>query len=113
MTRSGAPDDLRAIAKTHADVIASGDTQIDFAAAFGELATRGHRLALLEGGPSINNVLFGLGLVDELNLSVAPAVVGGDPLRILKGAPLDGGRPLLLDQVIEHDSYLFLRYLSA
>ena len=111
ITTPQAPEDRLAAAREHADVIATGSQEIDFAAAFEALYERGHRLVLLEGGPSINNTLFGLGLIDELNLSVAPTLVGGDPLRIIKGDPLEGGRSLVLDQVLQDGDDLFLRYL--
>jgi riboflavin biosynthesis pyrimidine reductase len=98
-------------ARENADVIALGGEVIDFAAALGALRGRGHELALLEGGPSINNILYGLDLIDELNLTFAPTLLGGDPIRILRGAALPEAQGLKLQQVLEQDSYLFLRYV--
>ena len=100
-------------ARAHADVIALGGRRPDLRAALGELRRRGHRLALLEGGPSMNRVFFAEGFVDELNLSLAPALVAGDPIRIITGEPFDGPLALTLDQVVQDESYLFLRYLRA
>jgi len=113
ITREDAPEESLRAASEHSDVIAAGTGQIDFPVAFAALRERGHRLALLEGGPSINNVLFGLGLIDELNLSLAPALVGGNPLRIIAGDAFDDAPSLALDQVAEKDDYLFLRYRAT
>jgi riboflavin biosynthesis pyrimidine reductase len=100
-------------ARESADVIATGDARVDLTAALAELRDRGHELALLEGGPSVNRILYGLDLVDELDLTLAPALIGGDPVRILQGAALEEAHRLELRQVLEHDSYLFLRYMRA
>jgi riboflavin-specific deaminase-like protein len=70
----------------------------------------GVRSILCEGGPSLNESLIREGLVDELFLSVAPKLAGGEPLTMLTGDPL--GEPLTLELVtlLEHDGHLFARY---
>jgi riboflavin-specific deaminase-like protein len=74
----------------------------------------GIRTLLCEGGPHLNAQLLAEGLVDELFLSLSPMLVGGDltseALRILSGPELDPPVALDLVSVMEHDSYLFLRY---
>ncbi len=69
---------------------------------------------LCEGGPHLNTQLLSAGLVDELFLSLAPKLVGGDAsgeaLRILAGADLSPIPELHLLGVHEHESHLFLRY---
>ncbi|MDH3725291.1 MAG: pyrimidine reductase family protein [Thermoleophilia bacterium] len=111
ITTPEADEERLAQARKHADVIALGGRRIDFAAALGQLRARGHEVALLEGGPSINGILYGLDLIDELNLTIAPSLVGGDPIGILRGVALPERRGLRLLQVLEQDSYLFLRYV--
>ena len=73
-------------------------------------AEHGVRCILCEGGPTLNAPLFAAGVVDELFLSIAPALVGGrDPLTIIEGElPAPIGLELL--QIVEHDSTLLLRY---
>ena len=70
----------------------------------------GVRSVLCEGGPTINGPLFASGAVDELFLTISPALLGGhDPLTILEGT-LPAAIPLELAQVLEHDATLLLRY---
>jgi len=96
---------------------AARDGQLDLPAALTELRARFDvRTLLCEGGPHLNAQLLGAGLVDELFLSLAPLLAGGDPiaggeaLRILAGPELSPPVALDLLGVLEHDSSLFLRY---
>ncbi|HEV3095287.1 MAG TPA: dihydrofolate reductase family protein [Solirubrobacteraceae bacterium] len=61
---------------------AAGGGQLDLAAAMRELRGRfGVRTLLCEGGPHLNAHLLATGLVDELFLSLAPTLAGGDAVR--------------------------------
>jgi riboflavin biosynthesis pyrimidine reductase len=95
-------------------VRAARDGRLDLAAALEEVAARGVRTVLCEGGPHLNGQLLQAGLVDELFLSLSPLLAGGDPtgeaLRILAGVDLDPPVTLELLDVLESESYLFLRY---
>ena len=51
------------------------------------------------------------GVVDELDLSIAPALVGGET-RLLDGRLGDVVRPRLV-QLLEEDGVLFTRYTVA
>ena len=84
---------------------------LDPAAAVADLRERhGVTCVLSEGGPTLNAPLFAAGVVDELFLTISPALVGGlDPLTILEGE-LDAAVALELLQVLEHDGTLLLRY---
>jgi riboflavin-specific deaminase-like protein len=93
------------------------DGRLDLPAAFAELRERfGIESLLCEGGPHLNSQLLGAALVDELLLSFAPTLGGGEeadgqaPLRILAGPELDPPIALELLGVLESDSELFLRY---
>ena len=75
----------------------------------------GVEILLCEGGPHLSGQLFAAGLVDELFLSVSPALAGGEAassgdLRILAGPELDPMPELQLLGALECDSHLFLRY---
>src|SRR5262249_32779325 len=50
---------------------------------------RGARSVLAEGGPSLNAQLAGAGLLDEVCLTLSPAIVGGDGKRIVTGPAID------------------------
>jgi riboflavin biosynthesis pyrimidine reductase len=97
-------------------VRAERDGLLDLPAALRALRERfGVRSLLCEGGPHLNAHLLGGGLVDELFLSVAPKVAGGDvasgeALRIVSGPALEHAVELKLLAALESDSYLFLRY---
>ncbi len=96
-------------------VRAANDGVLDLPAAMRELRGRlGVRTVLCEGGPHLNSHLLAAGLVDELFLTLAPKLAGGDAaseaLRILGGPELQPPVALELLTASEHDSYLFLRY---
>lgn len=72
------------------------------------------RTLLCEGGPHLNVQLLRAGLVDELFLSLAPTLTGGDEagqsLRILAGGELDPPVEMELAGALESGGHLFLRY---
>lgn len=63
----------------------------------------------LEGGARLNAAMLDADVVDEVNLTVTPAAVGGAGPRLADGAP-DMDRRFALAQVCEDDGFLFLRY---
>ena len=75
--------------------------------ATGEL---GARVVQAEGGPSLNGALLAADLVDEVNLTVAPLLAGGDGPRLTTGAP-DRLLRMRLAHVLEDDGFLFTRYV--
>jgi len=88
-------------------VLVCGDDDVDLALALDRLAALGHEHVLCEGGPTLFRDALAAGVVDELDLSIAPALVGDDH-RLLYGLPA----PVRLDlrQVVEEDGVLFTRY---
>ncbi len=72
---------------------------------------------LIEGGPTFNHALISAGLVDELFLTMAPKLLGGEKpetLNILEGSPLipnteNAEQPELISLHLS-GSELFLRY---
>ena len=70
-------------------VVVAGSDHVDLAAALGELAGRGLRHVLCEGGPTLLSSALAAGVVDELALSLAPTIVGGSGTRVTAG-PLLG-----------------------
>ncbi|MGH2894099.1 MAG: RibD family protein [Solirubrobacteraceae bacterium] len=68
---------------------------------------------LCEGGPSLFSALLVDDLVDELFLTVAPKLVGGDSVSVTTGRPLDELADLRLIHALEQDATLFLRYACA
>jgi riboflavin-specific deaminase-like protein len=76
-------------------------------------ADHGVRSLLCEGGPNLFSALVTDGLVDELFLTLAPKLVGGDEMGITTGRPLDELADLRLVSALEEDGTLFLRYAYA
>jgi riboflavin-specific deaminase-like protein len=72
----------------------------------------GVRALLCEGGPGLHNQLEGAGLVDDLFLTIAPKLAGGEGPRIIEG-DLPGIEPLELAWLLEEEGELFARYRPA
>jgi riboflavin biosynthesis pyrimidine reductase len=67
------------------------------------------RALLCEGGPGLHAELEGGGAVDDLFLTIAPKLAGGDAPRIIEG-PLPQVAELELAWLLEHEGELFARY---
>jgi riboflavin biosynthesis pyrimidine reductase len=93
-----------------ADVRTAGDQGVELAAVTRSLRDDGYLVLLAEGGPTLNGQLLADDLVDELCLSVAPVLVGGDAGRIVT-APTASPRGMRLDRVATGDGLLLLRYV--
>jgi riboflavin biosynthesis pyrimidine reductase len=92
VTHGGAPVDRRDALAAVADVLVHGDAEVDLAAAKADLADRGLRQVLCEGGPRLFGSLLGAGAVDELCLTLSPQLAGAGAGRIAAGPP--GAEPL-------------------
>lgn len=110
VTCADAPADRREALASIADVVVAGTEVVDVTDALDQLAERGLRRVVCEGGPHLFGWLVAAGALDELCLTLAPLIAGGRAGRIVAG--LEGGavEPLRLEQVLEEDGHLFLRY---
>jgi riboflavin biosynthesis pyrimidine reductase len=113
ITVADAPAANRAAAQSVADVVIAGTDHVDLPVAMQALGQRGVRSLLAEGGPSLNAQLAAAGLLDELCLTLSPALVGGDAKRILSGTGPTVPRRLALCSLCEQDGFLFLRLRPA
>jgi len=92
-------------------VVESGpDGRADLPALLRTLHEEGVRALLCEGGPTLHGALQAAGLVDELFLTVAPKMVGGEAPRIVEGDVLPETAELELAWLLEQDGELFARY---
>jgi riboflavin-specific deaminase-like protein len=83
---------------------------VDLAEALAWLrAERGIRSVLCEGGPTLHGRLREGGLADELFLTIAPKIAGGEGPRVLEGALPDVDN-VELAWLLESESELFARY---
>ncbi len=84
--------------------------RVDIAAALRHLRVeRGVRAVLCEGGPRLHAQLIDAGLVDELFVTHAPKLAGGEGPGLAVGLP-EAERPLELAWLLEEDGELFARY---
>jgi riboflavin biosynthesis pyrimidine reductase len=92
-------------------VLAEAIVVADPQEALPRLRGEGIRSLLCEGGPHLNSTLFGLGLVDELFLTISPTIAGpGESLTIVEGTALPDAVELELLTAHEAGGHLFLRY---
>ncbi|MFC0540297.1 pyrimidine reductase family protein [Kutzneria chonburiensis] len=111
LTCAAAPSSrLRELSDAGADVVVTGDDDVDLSVALAELDKRGLRRVSCEGGPHLFGGLIEAGLVDQLCLTVSPLLAGGDASRIAVGPQPASPRELDLESVLTDDSFLMLRY---
>jgi riboflavin biosynthesis pyrimidine reductase len=111
VTHAGVPADRLAALAEVADLVVAGTGEVDLAAALDQLADRGLRRVLCEGGPHLFSALLAANLVDELCLTVSPLLAGPGSTRIVAGPPQpDRTWPLTMRHVLTEDGALLLRY---
>jgi len=93
-------------------VESSGGEPADLGELLRSLRKEGVRAVLCEGGPTLHGSLQAEGLVDELFLTIAPKLSGGEGPRILEGS-LPEVAGLELAWLLEEDGELFARYRRA
>lgn len=111
VTTGSSPADRRRAVARHAEVLVCGAGRVEQVRLRRELADRGLRRVLCEGGPGLFETLAAQGGVDELCLTISPLLVGAGPDRITTGAPF-GHHPaqLTVRSLLEEDGALFARY---
>jgi 2,5-diamino-6-(ribosylamino)-4(3H)-pyrimidinone 5'-phosphate reductase len=73
-----------------AEVIICGKNRVDLEELVQQLYERGIRKLMLEGGGHLNWSMFSLGLIDEIQLAIAPTVIGGtDAVSLFEGVGYD------------------------
>lgn len=109
LTCEAAPSEGRHAAARAGILLIAGDEEIDLPLGITTLGERfGLCHLLCEGGPTLNAPLLESGLVDELCLTLSPSLVGSDAPGLV--SDLSHGHDLTLEQVLEQDGELFLRY---
>ena len=98
-----------ALAAAGVHVLVCGEDDVDLPGALDLLAGRGLTQLVCEGGPTLFAAALAAGVVDELDLSIAPLLAGGAPGMLGTGG-LPSPATTRLIQVLEEDGYLFTRY---
>ena len=97
-----------------AEVVLGGKNEVDLRRLLEELCSRGVRKLLLEGGSKLNWEMLRRSLVDEVQVAVAPLIVGGAKAKSLVGgagfSKVGGGVKLKLSKIGRVGSDLLLTY---
>ncbi len=110
LTDSTARAQRRRAAAKVADVIVTGDREVDPAVAIDALAQQGYRRISCEGGPRLLAGLAASGMLDELCLTHSPMLVSGVAPRITNGLALPVPLDLRVEHLLADGNYLFSRY---
>ncbi|MEU0241160.1 pyrimidine reductase family protein [Nocardiopsis sp. NPDC006198] len=122
LTTRGAPEERRRRVARYADVVVVDGASVTPAHVVGELAARGMRRILTEGGPHLLGEFVAAGLLDELCLTLSPHLLGSGPPRIVAGGPGAPGAPEAWSQqstpvriahLLEAEGNLFARYVRG
>lgn len=113
LTGASAPADrVAAATAAGAHVVVAGEgAGADPARVVRELADRGLTRMLHEGGPRVLAAFAAAGVVDELCLTIAPLLTGGDAPRIMNGPGMAVPERFVPAAVLEEDGFLFTRYV--
>lgn len=108
-----APEEARRRLPPHAEILRVGRDRVDPERLLVELRRRGVEQLLLEGGGELNWQFVERDLVDELNVTVAPALLGGRAAPTLlegEGLAMADQRRLQLVDLHREGHEIFLRY---
>ncbi len=102
-TRLGALAEVLDASGEHTD-------SVDLRVALDLLAAKGLLHVLTEGGPGVLGMFTEQNVLDEMCLTVAPALVGGKSVRIVTGPAEIHTAMQLIHVLTDDDDYLYLRY---
>ena len=104
------PSRRAALVAAGLEVLVCGEDDVDLSLALDRLAERGIEQLTCEGGPQLLHSALVAGVVDELDLSISPFLVGGHEVRLLPDAALPAPVRLSMASLLEEDGMLFARY---
>lgn len=85
VSRSAERQKINELRTTGAEVIIFDGKKVDLRSLLEKLYLRGVRRLLLEGGSTLNWNMIEQGLVDEVQVTIAPKIVGGEAAKTLVG----------------------------
>lgn len=97
-----------------ADVVRTGEEEVDLPEMLGLLADQGLRRLLCEGGPALLADMVATKVLDELCLTIVPVLTGGQARRITDGASPDESAGFALSSMVRaEDGTLLTRWVRA
>ncbi|MDP1552622.1 MAG: 2,5-diamino-6-(ribosylamino)-4(3H)-pyrimidinone 5'-phosphate reductase [Methanobacteriaceae archaeon] len=84
VSKKSSPHKIKELEKK-AEVIITGETQVDMVQLMEKLKNNGLNSLMLEGGSTLNFSMLKNGLVDEVKICIAPMIVGGNDAITLVG----------------------------
>ncbi len=101
------------IDETKAQVLRAGVNVVNLGAAVGRLGEvlPSVTYVQVEGGPRLNGALLAGDLIDELDLSISPRLVGGQGPRLTSAAPELDRRFDLAHLLADDDGFIFSRWV--
>lgn len=101
--------------ESRVDVLRAGRDRVDIAAALARLGefVPAVRYVQAEGGASFNASLLDADLIDELDLTLSPHLVGGTGPRLTAGASESLHRFTLAHLLADDEGFVFSRWLRA
>ena len=100
------PEHTEVHAAPQVDIMRCGRDRVDLAQVMSRIEGT---FVQLEGGSVLNAAMIEADLVDEINVTVSPLVVGGNGPRLVQSSA-DVLRRFRLAQVCEDEGFVFLRY---
>lgn len=101
------------IDESRVEVLRAGENAVDLAEAVSRLheVLPNVRYVQAEGGPRLNAALLSADLIDELDLSLSPRLVGGAGPRMITGAEEVDRRLELVHLLADDDGFVFSRWV--
>lgn len=108
VTGSGSDEQARGRAARYSDlVVVDGD--VSAMTLLDALSTRGLRRIVCEGGPRLLNLLLDADVIDELDYTIAPWIVGR--AQETYAPPASPAQRFLPATMMTHEGFVFMRYL--
>ena len=84
VSRQTSDDYINYLEERNYDYLVCGNKHVDYEAAFSALNSKYEvKTILVDSGPTLNRVLLGKGLINEISLLVSPVLVGGKSDKLL------------------------------
>ena len=106
-------DYVNYLTERHYDYLVCGNEHVEYEKAFSVLSEKyGIKTILIDSGPTLNGVLLGMGLIDEISLLVSPVLVGRKSDKLLVHMNMEN--PNVNLELMSHENFdkglVLLRY---